>query len=77
MTTLHKKEGIMAAVARHILMAVCLLGFDATAGSISARVTQIRVDDDGRGMVSFEQPLSAPQATCIHPHLSGPEALIG
>lgn len=42
--------------------------FDALAyGYVDAIVTQVRIDQDGRGMVVFEQQLGGTPATCVHP----------
>lgn len=36
-------------------------------GNVSnAKVTQIRVDVDGRAMIFFDQPLGGTPATCVH-----------
>lgn len=54
-------------VARAIISAVlCAFAIQAhAAGTISSRVLQVRVDQDGRGMVIFEQPVGGSPASCV------------
>ncbi|MEH6419908.1 hypothetical protein [Pseudomonas sp. CGJS7] len=43
------------------------LSFQAAAATVSnAKITVIRVDSSGLGMITFDKPLDAP-AACIHP----------
>ena len=50
------------------VLSLCISSHAAAAGSIaSAKVIQVRVDQDGRGMVVFDQPVGGTPATCIHP----------
>lgn len=33
----------------------------------NAKVLEIRIDQDGKGMVFFDQPIGGDPATCVHP----------
>jgi hypothetical protein len=38
------------------------------AGSIGgAKIIQVRIDQDGKGMVVFDQPIGGTPASCVHP----------
>lgn len=56
---------------RHLiaaLLGLCISSQALAAGSIgNAKVIQVRIDQDGRGMVVFDQLIAGAPATCVHP----------
>ncbi len=48
------------------LVGLCFSSAVLANGSISAKVLEIRVDADGRGMVVFEQPVGGTPPSCVH-----------
>ena len=47
-----------------LALAVCVSASSFGFGQVSARVLSVRIDQDGRGMVLFDQPVSGEPATC-------------
>ena len=47
-----------------LALAVCVSASSFGFGQVSARVLAVRVDQDGRGMVIFDQPVTGEPATC-------------
>lgn len=50
------------------LLAICI-SYSANAAGVvdSAKVIQVRIDQDGKGMVVFDKVIGGAPATCIHP----------
>ena len=49
-----------------LTLAACCVGSQAYAGSVLGKVTQVRIDQDGRGIITFDTPVSS-VAGCSHP----------
>lgn len=50
------------------LLGLCISSQALAAGAIgSAKVINVRIDQDGKGMVIFDQPIAGTPATCVHP----------
>ena len=49
-----------------LLVAMCCCSSAWSAGSVSGKVIQVRVDKDGRGIVTFDTQVGGAPATCRH-----------
>ena len=50
------------------LLALCISSQANAIGSVgSAKVIQVRIDQDGKGMAIFDQQVGGTPATCVHP----------